>query len=66
MCQECVKYKRGEQCEDECPQDHYADEDRHECSRCASECRGCTGPNVNQCLSCRNYRVYLVTSAFCI
>lgn len=59
MCQECVKYKRGEQCEDECPQDHYADEERHECSRCASECRGCTGPNVHQCLSCRNYRVYL-------
>lgn len=59
VCQECVKYKRGEQCEDECPQDHYADEERHECSRCASECRGCTGPNVHQCLSCRNYRVYL-------
>jgi len=59
VCQECVKYKRGEQCEDECPQDHYADEERHECSRCASECRGCVGPNVNQCLSCRNYRVYL-------
>ncbi|KZS10602.1 putative Epidermal growth factor receptor [Daphnia magna] len=59
VCQECVKYKRGEQCEDECPQDHYADEERHECSRCASECRGCSGPNVNQCQSCRNYRVYL-------
>jgi epidermal growth factor receptor len=59
VCQECVRYKHGEQCEDECPQDHNADEERHECSRCASECRGCTGPNVNQCLSCRNYRVYL-------
>ena len=59
VCQECVKYKRGEQCEDECPQDHYADEERHECSRCASECRGCHGPAVNQCLSCRNYRIYI-------
>lgn len=59
VCQECMNYKRGEQCEDECPHDHYADEERHECTRCASECRGCTGPSVNQCISCRNYRVYL-------
>ena len=54
MCQECVKYKHGGVCKDECPQDYYADEHSHICSRCASECQGCTGPSNNQCLSCRN------------
>ncbi|XP_065571133.1 epidermal growth factor receptor-like isoform X2 [Artemia franciscana] len=58
VCQECVRYKRGEQCEDECPVDHYADESKSECVRCAEECRGCVGPLVSDCIACRNYRIY--------
>lgn len=31
VCHECLHYKRGEQCEDECPVDHYADDVNNEC-----------------------------------
>lgn len=31
VCHECVSYRRGEHCENECPQDHYADDKLHEC-----------------------------------
>ena len=33
VCHECKNYRRGEQCEDECPEDHYADEVAHECKK---------------------------------
>ncbi|XP_068219900.1 epidermal growth factor receptor isoform X3 [Palaemon carinicauda] len=60
VCHECVSYRRGEDCEDECPVDHYADENKHECFKCSSECsNGCRGPLDSQCLACRNYRIYL-------
>lgn len=55
---ECDKYSSGEQCEDQCPRDHYADEVKHVCVKCGDECRGCTGPSNSNCLSCRNYRIY--------
>ncbi|KAL1117238.1 hypothetical protein AAG570_004564 [Ranatra chinensis] len=58
VCQECKNYKRGEQCEDECPQDHYADEASHQCYLCASECKGCFGPENSHCYDCRNFRIY--------
>lgn len=57
VCQECTKYKRGEQCEDECPADHFADADTQLCIPCFSECRGCFGPGPNQCYKCRNYKI---------
>ncbi|XP_042865529.1 epidermal growth factor receptor-like isoform X2 [Penaeus japonicus] len=60
VCHECVSYRRGEHCEDECPADHYADEKLHECFRCSPECsHGCTGPLESHCTACRNYRIYL-------
>ncbi|KAI1292179.1 Epidermal growth factor receptor [Halotydeus destructor] len=55
---DCLRYSSGEQCEDQCPRDHYADETNHRCVKCADECRGCTGPTNGNCLSCRNYRIY--------
>lgn len=55
---ECLRYSADEQCEDECPRDHFADESNHLCVKCAEECRGCTGPTTAHCISCRNYRVY--------
>lgn len=58
ICKECVGYKLGEQCEDECSQDHYADEVRRECIPCHSECRGCNGIGPNRCNDCRNLKVY--------
>ncbi|XP_046400809.1 epidermal growth factor receptor isoform X2 [Ischnura elegans] len=58
VCQECVSYRRGEQCEDECPPDHYARNDTQECLPCSQECRGCYGPTASDCIGCRNYRIY--------
>ncbi|XP_037089788.1 epidermal growth factor receptor-like [Pollicipes pollicipes] len=58
VCHECVRYRNGEQCEDACEDDFFADEERHQCLRCASECRGCYGPG-QRCKACRNYRIYL-------
>lgn len=58
VCSECAGYRRGEQCEDECPTDHYADEIHRECYECHPECRGCTGPGPENCMSCRNFKIY--------
>lgn len=58
VCSECAGYKRGEQCEDECPVDHYADEIHRECYECHPECRSCTGPGTENCVSCRNFKIY--------
>lgn len=58
VCSECAGYKRGEQCEDECPTDHYADEVHRECFECHEECRGCFGPGAENCMQCRNFKIY--------
>lgn len=58
VCQQCMGYKRGEQCEDECPTDHYADEELRECLPCDTECRGCSGPGPANCYQCRNFKIY--------
>ncbi|XP_076337707.1 epidermal growth factor receptor-like isoform X1 [Tachypleus tridentatus] len=55
---ECLHYSSGEQCESQCPRDHYPDDVNHRCGKCADECRGCYGPTVTHCHACRNYRVY--------
>lgn len=60
VCQQCTKYKRGEQCEDECPADHFADAETQLCIPCFGECRGCFGSGPNQCYKCRNYKIYIV------
>ncbi|KAF4528940.1 hypothetical protein B566_EDAN017078 [Ephemera danica] len=60
VCQECANYKRGELCEDECPTvDHFVDETTHECLPCSLECRGCRGPTISDCLSCKNSKIYI-------
>lgn len=58
VCQKCSNYKRGEQCEDECPIDYFADNHTHECLACSLECRGCYGPSSMQCISCKNFKVF--------
>lgn len=63
VCIKCTKYKKGEQCEDECPTDHFADALTQQCIPCFGECRGCTGPGSNQCQKCRNYKIYVVCNA---
>ncbi|KAL2718533.1 epidermal growth factor receptor isoform X1 [Vespula squamosa] len=60
VCQQCTKYKRGEQCEDECPADHFADAETQLCIPCFGECRGCFGSGPNQCYKCRNYKIYIL------
>ncbi|XP_043278213.1 epidermal growth factor receptor isoform X2 [Venturia canescens] len=59
VCQQCTKYKRGEQCDDECPAGHYVVPDTQLCIPCFSECRSCYGPGANQCHACRNFKIYL-------
>lgn len=54
VCSKCSGYKRGEQCEDECPFDHYADNDKRE----SFECKNCTGPSSSDCFSCRNFKIF--------
>ncbi|RZC39222.1 GF recep IV, Furin-like, and/or VSP domain containing protein [Asbolus verrucosus] len=58
VCQKCTHYKKGEQCEDECPNDDYVDEELQECKPCDPECRGCTGPGPENCISCQNFKVF--------
>ncbi|MCL4143179.1 UNVERIFIED_CONTAM: hypothetical protein GTU68_019816, partial [Idotea baltica] len=60
VCHECAHYRKQENCEEKCPSDHYADEERHMCYKCSSECSdGCYGPLVSDCKACRNYRIYV-------
>ncbi|SPP75364.1 epidermal growth factor receptor isoform X1 [Drosophila guanche] len=58
VCSKCVGYKRREQCEDECPADHYTDEEQRECFECHPECKGCTGPGSDDCIACRNFKLF--------
>lgn len=58
VCQQCTNYKKGEQCEDECPTDHYPDVSTQECIPCDQECRGCKGPGPDNCLICQNFKIY--------
>ncbi|XP_055920850.1 epidermal growth factor receptor isoform X2 [Eupeodes corollae] len=58
VCQKCAGYKRGEQCEDECPPDYFADEATRKCISCDEECKGCTGPGSENCQACVNFKVF--------
>lgn len=56
-------YKRGEQCEDECPSDHYVETDDNECLLCNVDCQGCHGPSASDCTKCRSLKIYLSNPA---
>ncbi|XP_043475369.1 epidermal growth factor receptor isoform X2 [Leptopilina heterotoma] len=59
VCQECTHYKRGEQCEEDCPRsDYFNKPDTQLCLPCDSECRECYGPGPNECLRCRNFKIF--------
>lgn len=65
VCQECTEFKRGEQCEHECPKtDHFVKPGTKLCLPCDSECRDCYGPGPNECLRCRNFKIFAVSSFF--
>lgn len=59
---DCAKYVAGEQCEDYCPRDYYADESQKQCLKCSPECNGCFGPTEADCISCKVYRIYYDSS----
>ncbi|KAL4499149.1 hypothetical protein ABPG72_017051 [Tetrahymena utriculariae] len=50
----CRKYS-------ECSDGHYSDSEQQKCLKCHSQCKTCTGPQINQCLSCQNGK-YLYNS----
>lgn len=64
VCQECNGFKRGDQCEDECPTDHFTNDDTRTCTPCHHECKGCKGPSSMDCIKCQNLRINLNTSNF--
>lgn len=55
---ECARYTAGEQCQDFCHRDYFADESTKQCLRCSPECNGCFGPTEADCISCKVYRIY--------
>ncbi|XP_045784894.1 epidermal growth factor receptor isoform X1 [Maniola jurtina] len=64
VCKVCNGFKRGDQCQDECPGDHYTDEVNRLCTPCHHECRGCTGPSSTDCIKCQNLKVFLSDTTF--
>lgn len=58
VCIECSGYKRGEQCEDECPDNHYANEKTRTCEMCDDECQKCKGPGPHNCVDCKNFKIF--------
>ncbi|XP_016988122.2 epidermal growth factor receptor isoform X1 [Drosophila rhopaloa] len=58
VCVKCKGFKRKEQCENECPANHYTDLERRECFECDPECKGCTGPGADDCLACNNFKLF--------
>ncbi|XP_014366513.2 epidermal growth factor receptor isoform X1 [Papilio machaon] len=59
VCQVCNGFKRGDQCEDECPADHFTDKVNRLCTPCHHECRGCTGPLSTDCVKCQNLKIFI-------
>lgn len=64
VCQVCKSFKRGDQCEDECPADHYPEKLSRICTPCHHECKGCTGPSSTDCVKCQNLKTSLDESSF--
>ncbi|CAH2034962.1 unnamed protein product, partial [Iphiclides podalirius] len=64
VCQVCNGFKRGDQCEDECPTDHFTDEINRICTPCHHECRGCTGPSSTDCVKCQNLKIFFDETNF--
>ncbi|CAH2104036.1 unnamed protein product [Euphydryas editha] len=62
VCQVCNGFKRGDQCEDECPSDHFTDKTNRLCTPCHQECKGCIGPSSTDCIKCQSLKVYLGAS----
>jgi epidermal growth factor receptor len=58
VCSECTKYRRGEQCEDECNDNEYADDIKKTCEPCHDECQRCRGPGANNCISCKHFKIF--------
>lgn len=63
VCKVCKGFKRGDQCEDECPSDHYTDIVAKTCTPCHYECRGCTGPSSTDCLKCQNLKIFIESNS---
>ena len=59
VCSECAKYRKGEQCEDECGENQYANEDTRTCEQCDDECQRCYGIGVHNCWDCKNFKIFL-------
>ncbi|XP_026317728.1 epidermal growth factor receptor isoform X2 [Hyposmocoma kahamanoa] len=64
VCQVCKSFKRGDQCEDECPADHYPEKFSSICTPCHHECKGCNGPSSTDCIKCQNLKTSLDESSF--
>ncbi|XP_052746802.1 epidermal growth factor receptor isoform X2 [Bicyclus anynana] len=64
VCKVCNGFKKNDQCQDECPGDHFTDKVNRLCTPCHHECKGCTGPTSKDCIKCQNMKVYLSEITF--
>lgn len=58
VCSECARYRKGEQCEDSCGENQYANESTKICEHCNEECQRCKGPGPNNCIDCKNFKIF--------
>ncbi|KAG5675685.1 hypothetical protein PVAND_005570 [Polypedilum vanderplanki] len=58
VCTECAGYRRGEQCDEECSENYYANEKTRTCDLCHEECQKCRGPGPDNCLDCKNFKIF--------
>lgn len=54
----CVNFLEGQRCISNCSQDHYANTTTRKCHLCNNQCLRCTGPSPDDCIACRNLKVY--------
>lgn len=56
QCESCnsSKYLYENKCTDICPDGNYPQNSDNTCKNCNSNCKTCTGPNVNDCKSCND------------
>lgn len=62
-CSKCLHVREDGRCVEDCSSDHYLNVNGSgsdvECLMCHPRCLKCTGPTSLDCLTCKEYLVYL-------
>ncbi|EAR95046.2 TNFR/NGFR cysteine-rich region family protein (macronuclear) [Tetrahymena thermophila SB210] len=54
------------QCVTQCPSGTFNDNSNNKCSPCNTDCKTCSGPNNNQCLSCSLPKYFQKSNGMCL